>query len=351
MQTSKLIILLTSLLLASSANAQSTDLRTYFIGNSLSNDLVGVGGFEQLASSNFDGTVLASQHIQCSTPLTGIIASSIDEPDVIHTCANPASLAGADFNLGRYPAALSNPIDVLIIQPFQEATFQEEIASAKTIIDQFRSNPDNADSQIFIYQTWDLRRSTDDFLEDWNNRLPVLDEEFRPSRATYELFFSTLRSDGYDFEVIPAGDAFVTVAEALQNGAIGNVTDATDLFRDFIHGSNAGRYLASLVAAQVITGESALDVPDADQFEAYLRSNHRLVPDAEAAEALRRIASNTANGFILGDCNRDGSVDSLDISTFVSFLTTGGFIEEADFDYNGSVNFVDISPFVRALSQ
>ena len=332
------------------------DLRIYFIGNSLSNDLIRSGGFEEIASSIVgESNVLSSQHIQCSTPLTGIIASAIDEPNTNHTCTGSASTAGANFNLGTYPSSLSNPIDVLVLQPFQNATVQEEIDSTKTIIDQFRANPNNTNSPVYIYQSWDLQRSTESYLDDWFNRTATLDEEFRPSKATYDLYFSQLQQDGYDFEVIPVGQAFANVSEVLQDVPLGNVTNTSELFRDFIHGSNAGRYLGALVAAHVITGESILNVADADQFAAFTDSNHALSADATASAALRQIAFDTVqttsvNEIIFGDINGDGNVDFSDISPFLSLLAAGGFQEEADINQSGMVDFSDLSPFISILS-
>ena len=43
---------------------------------------------------------------------------------------------------------------------------------------------------------------------------------------------------------------------------------------------------------------------------------------------------------LLGDVNLNGSVDFLDISPFVSILSTGAFQAEADVDQSGSVNFL-----------
>lgn len=57
-----------------------------------------------------------------------------------------------------------------------------------------------------------------------------------------------------------------------------------------------------------------------------------------------------ANPFVLGDVNRDGAVNFLDISPFIAVLSVGGFQEEADIDRNGFVNFLDISPFIALLA-
>ena len=54
--------------------------------------------------------------------------------------------------------------------------------------------------------------------------------------------------------------------------------------------------------------------------------------------------------FLLGDINRDGVVSFLDISPFISLLSTGDFQNEADMNGDGTVSFLDISPFISALS-
>lgn len=54
---------------------------------------------------------------------------------------------------------------------------------------------------------------------------------------------------------------------------------------------------------------------------------------------------------LLGDVNRDDSVDFLDISPFISLLADSRFQGEADTNEDGLVNFLDISPFINILSQ
>lgn len=53
---------------------------------------------------------------------------------------------------------------------------------------------------------------------------------------------------------------------------------------------------------------------------------------------------------ILGDVDQNGTVDFLDISPFITLLSTGGFLEEADINRDGTVDFLDISPFILILS-
>ena len=53
---------------------------------------------------------------------------------------------------------------------------------------------------------------------------------------------------------------------------------------------------------------------------------------------------------LLGDVNLDGAITFLDISPFITILTTNSYQNEADMDQNDVVNFLDISPFIAALS-
>ena len=53
---------------------------------------------------------------------------------------------------------------------------------------------------------------------------------------------------------------------------------------------------------------------------------------------------------LLGDVNLDGVVNFLDISPFISVLSSGESQLEADLNQDGVVNFLDISVFIQALS-
>ena len=53
---------------------------------------------------------------------------------------------------------------------------------------------------------------------------------------------------------------------------------------------------------------------------------------------------------LLADINRDGIVNFLDISPFISRLSNGVFQLEADVNQDGEVNFLDISPFIAILA-
>ena len=54
--------------------------------------------------------------------------------------------------------------------------------------------------------------------------------------------------------------------------------------------------------------------------------------------------------FLLGDTNQDGAVNFLDISPFISLLSSGTFLDQADTNRDGVVDFLDISPFISLLT-
>ena len=53
---------------------------------------------------------------------------------------------------------------------------------------------------------------------------------------------------------------------------------------------------------------------------------------------------------LLGDANQDREVNFLDISPFISVLSSGEFQAEADCNEDGEVDFLDIAPFIVILA-
>ena len=53
---------------------------------------------------------------------------------------------------------------------------------------------------------------------------------------------------------------------------------------------------------------------------------------------------------LLGDVNLDQAINFLDISPFISVLSTGEYLAEADVNQSGEVNFLDISGFIAILA-
>ena len=54
--------------------------------------------------------------------------------------------------------------------------------------------------------------------------------------------------------------------------------------------------------------------------------------------------------FVLGDVNRDGVVNLLDVAPFVDAIVEGAYVAEADMNGDGAVNLLDVEPFVSLLT-
>ena len=54
---------------------------------------------------------------------------------------------------------------------------------------------------------------------------------------------------------------------------------------------------------------------------------------------------------VLGDCNQDGDVNFLDIQSFISILSAGDYLAEADITGDGLVDFLDIAPLIEILAR
>ena len=63
-----------------------------------------------------------------------------------------------------------------------------------------------------------------------------------------------------------------------------------------------------------------------------------------------RLTLSVGTEVLLGDANLDGVVDFLDITPFITLLTTNDFLAEADINGDGAVTFLDITPLIDILT-
>ena len=162
--------------------------------------------------------------------------------------------------------------------------------------------------------------------------------EYNPATDTATAFFShevfLTGEEGGNFNATPVVDAvqllengnlLISTTNTVQIGS--SIDDAVTLFADSVYEYNLETgSVSTFFDGAVFTGN--LDI-----------KAFAILP-AEADPEL----------FELGDCNRDGSVNFLDISTFISVLSGGGFQVEADINQDENVNFLDIGPFIQLLS-
>ena len=107
-----------------------------------------------------------------------------------------------------------------------------------------------------------------------------------------------------------------------------------------------------------VTFTSNANVPQAAYFSnATIVTSEGTNPPATANIDQVRILTESSLQFVplddvceIGDVNRDGEINFLDIAPFISVLSSGGFQCEADINADEVVNFLDISPFISLLS-
>ena len=221
-------------------------LNIYSVGNSLTVDLRASGGVESLSSAE-GRPVVQDYHVRCGSSLSGIVAN------ITQTCVAPLAF-GSLTDAFAYHATTT--IDAVTLQPFYSATIRQEVAAARTIIDTIRGSEAGRDARILVYATWPSQ-SDGPVHETWASEDASLDSPFRPSRKSYELFLDAVREFEPSASLIPAGHAWVAIAEASETtGTFAGVNGVADLYRDDIHASNLGRYIAGLATYSSIFGES-----------------------------------------------------------------------------------------------
>lgn len=222
----------------------------YSVGNSLTADLRASGGVE-LLSQAAGRQVVHDYHVRCGSSLTGIVAN------MMHTCV--PSLSFGNLN-EAFASEAPWIIDAVTLQPFYGATIRQEAAAARTILEAIRGSDAGRNSRILVYATWPST-SHGSIGETWADADVSLDSQFVPSQRAYEIFLAAIREFEPNASLIPAGHAWVTIAEASDTlGVFAGVSGSSDLYRDSIHASNLGRYVAGLVTYSSIFGEPAPSV-------------------------------------------------------------------------------------------
>ena len=141
-------------------------------------------------------------------------------------------------------------------------------------------------------------------------------------------------------------DNFVTgisdTAEFLGHLTFSQSTESVSLdITDYLN-ANVDTDLRLLIAREVrFDGEAADRSDGAVRFDSI---------DDAAGQGPRLVLELNDAPFLLGDVNRDGTVDFLDIGPFIALLSSGTFQLEADIDGSGVVDFLDIGPFISLLS-
>ena len=128
---------------------------------------------------------------------------------------------------------------------------------------------------------------------------------FRPDEL------NNIQIEFFDYDPVDPENQFGETGYISLGSALDNASQVEIIFNDF-------------------DGETANDEMEIDNFEI--------------------VGNLVGPSILLGDTNLDNAVNFQDISPFISLLSAGGFLAEADIDQDGDVDFSDISPFISVLS-
>ena len=95
---------------------------------------------------------------------------------------------------------------------------------------------------------------------------------------------------------------------------------------------------------------SVIDISDSDIYVPISDQNLHLDTPGYYALSFDIAEDLIAMTTLLGDVNRDGAIDLLDVGPFIEILNSGGFQCEADINQDGGVNLLDVGPFIDLLS-
>jgi hypothetical protein len=263
--------------------AGSDPRSSYHIGNSLTWD----GQPEAVAAmaSQRNRELRVGYHIRCGSPLPRIAGD--DE-----TCVDPAP----PFGVWRQALA-HHPFHVITIQPHTGSTLKADEAVILEIIDSAQHAPAGAPTQFFIYQAWPAMDADDsDYTALWNR--PATDHDDQRMVYSREYFEHLLRRvrrarPAAPIGMIPAGEVLAELDRRLKEGSLRlmDYQSAADFYRDRLHLSVPGRFVAGSTIHAVIHDEdpTGLIKPDrfyneVDDLEANLRwRGHHLTPELQQA--------------------------------------------------------------------
>ncbi|MBA4107141.1 MAG: hypothetical protein C0485_15460 [Pirellula sp.] len=280
---------------------------TYFVGNSLTLDGLGhysaAGlGMELLADSA--GVALDyGFHIRCSSSL----------PD---TLANPTeTCVVSPFQYGTFSNALPNyKWDKVSLQPYEGTTLGNDAAACGTFIDLSQSHPGNDDTAFYIYSAWPAL-TVGKFSDFWTGQLA--DDDATPSqqqRSYVDHLFNRVDSaNDATLRLVPAGEVFYRLDLLIDAGQLPGVTSFAEFYRDDLHLSKLGTYVASstILAATERENPANFSVP---------ALNYGVIPNATLAVLQKTIwdviVSEPRTG--LADFNDDGIIGDGDLDLWTA---------------------------------
>lgn len=196
---------------------------------------------------------------------------------------------------------IAGPVDVLILTEAQPIIGHVKYSQTVQNVARFAglAYEANPDTRVYIYETWPNLKSgpgantkdDPDAATPWReriaNELPIW--EGIVSQSTTQL--------GHEVKLIPAGQAFAKLDDALKAGKVKGFKDINEFFVDEYHPSGKGLYFIAMVQTAVITGKSPVGLPP--KLTRAWPSRDSVITEDQAL-ALQNVAWDAVNSYVPG---------------------------------------------------
>lgn len=250
-----------------------------------------------------------------------------------HICggANLASLAAntgcaAPSAEGPWHTALAaKEWDYLIMQPYRGSTLDDDATSIETFVAELRKYPANASTKLLLYQSWPYQSGA----EVWSDWLAEPTSSATTHRQQYyKNLQAELQQRGLDVGILPNAEVLNYVRT--HPDEFNAIATQADLYRDNIHMSPVGQFIAMMSVLTYVNGTDLTGLPHRSLFE---------LPDADRDQlqtAVWKIVNATLNP---GDFDGDGQVTMRDYDVWANAQGTDTIGVDANFD--GVVDLLD----------
>ncbi|MEP0912194.1 hypothetical protein NDI45_14835 [Leptolyngbya sp. GB1-A1] len=264
----------------------ASQLRTYFVGNSVT-DTINQAGLDALSESGGDDLIWG-RHVIPGAPLSWIW----EHP-------NNGFLQQP---YGYYPSALGNyQWDALSLQPFDRSVLggqgnpqQGDLQMASNFINLARQNSPNL--QVYLYQRWPRKssRNPNPTAADWDALWQATygvetSGNNNESRSYFERLQTRLQEAFPDLKpiwLVPVGEVLFQLNQKMQSGQVPGYSSIWDLYVDNIHLNNIGSYIVGATYYATLFGGDLTKLPIPVQYSLNRPEQSRPIPISPELESI-----------------------------------------------------------------
>ena len=246
----------------SSSMVLATDLTSYSVGNSLTEDMYKtLGGIMSARGVNWS----SGFEMRSSTSLTQLYTVPSDFTYTVDTSGKTVrspTTPGFTWDV----ALPHNNWNVATFQPYYgnaqyTSTLATDTAAVNGLITSTHSAGANADTRFYVYAPWSrvnfAKRDSSGFDSGWIAPTPRQQTENTTlSRAYFSDLLSSVRQSNPNVHVIPAGEVLYQLDLRMQHGEIPGFTTVAQLHRDDVHLNALGKHIAACTVFSTLTSQS-----------------------------------------------------------------------------------------------